>query len=61
MQEREEKLVAHLKERLQPFVDGQRDAFLVAMAQEADKLADSTFGVPMLKTIGYVFCNAYLT
>lgn len=45
--------MAQLKERLQPYVDGERDNFLRAMAEEADKLAESTFGVPMLKTIGY--------
>ena len=51
-QERERKLVHQLKERLQPYVDGEQDSFLHHWAEEADKLADSTFGVPMLKTIG---------
>ena len=41
-----------LKERLQSYVEGNQDSFLRHWSEEADKLADSTFGVPMLKTIG---------
>ena len=41
-----------LKQKLQPYVDGQAEAFVHTMTEEADKLAESTFGGPMLKTIG---------
>ena len=53
LQEREAKLTHQLKQRLQPYVDGQFDAFIKTMTEEADKLSESTFGIPMLKTIGY--------
>lgn len=52
LQEREAKLTHQLKQRLQPYVDGQFDAFISNMTAEADKLSESTFGIPMLKTIG---------
>ena len=41
-----------LKQRLQPFVDGEFDGFIKNLSAEADKLSESTFGIPMLKTIG---------
>lgn len=52
LQERERVLVQKLTTRLQLYVDGDKQAFEETMKAEADKLADSTFGVPMLKTIG---------
>lgn len=53
MQDREAKLVGLLIKRLQPFVDGQKQSFETSIKEEAENLADSTFGGPMLKTIGY--------
>lgn len=41
-----------LKQRLQPYVEGQAEAFIRNMGDEANKLSESTFGIPMLKTIG---------
>ena len=52
-QERESKLVGQLKQRLQPYVEGQEELFLRSMAEEADNLNESAFGGPMLKTIGW--------
>lgn len=45
-------LVQKLVSRLQPYVDGEKETFISRAEEEADNLADSTFGVPMLKTIG---------
>ena len=54
MQEREETLKQLLVNRLQPYVDGNKEIFERHIHDEADDLSDSTFGGPMLKTIGWV-------
>lgn len=54
MQEREAKLTSLLIKRLEPYVQGQKESFEKSLQAEAHKLADSTFGGPMLKTIGQV-------
>ncbi len=45
--------MGQLKQRLQPYVEGQEELFLRSMAEEADNLNESAFGGPMLKTIGW--------
>lgn len=44
--------MSQLKQRLQPYVEGQTESFLQTMAEEAESLNQSAFGGPMLKTIG---------
>lgn len=54
LQDRETKLVVLLIKRLQPYVDGKKQTFETDIRKEAEHLADSTFGGPMLKAIGCV-------
>lgn len=46
------KLADLLVARLQLYVDGNKDGFSSVMRNEAERLVESSFGEPMLHTIG---------
>ena len=55
-QERIKVLSQKLRERLEPYVRGDRASFLQAFRQEAEELSHATFGYEMLHVIGWGAC-----
>lgn len=52
LQKRVEVLEKILKRRMEPFVNGDKEAFCKEIQKEADKLASMPFGVPLMHIIG---------
>ncbi|OVA09307.1 DnaJ domain [Macleaya cordata] len=53
--EREEKLAETLKDRLNQYVQGNKDAFISHAEGEVTRLSNAAYGVDMLNTIGYIY------
>ncbi|XP_057788364.1 chaperone protein dnaJ 10-like isoform X3 [Salvia miltiorrhiza] len=54
-EEREEKLIKLLIDRLEPYIKGQRDAFVESAKLESKRLCQAAFGKVLLHTIGYIY------
>ncbi|KAJ3675233.1 hypothetical protein LUZ60_004275 [Juncus effusus] len=53
--EREEKLARFLRDFLNQFVRGEKESFINRAESEARRLANTAFGLGILRTIGYVY------
>ncbi|XP_031406177.1 chaperone protein dnaJ 10 isoform X2 [Punica granatum] len=53
--EREEKLAQILKDRLNQYVQGQKEDFIRHAEAEVNRLSSAAYGVDMLSTIGYIY------
>jgi len=53
--EREEKLAQKLKNRLNIYVQGNKEEFIQLAEAEVSRLSDAAYGVDMLSTIGYMY------
>uniref|UniRef100_A0A5B7B2R7 Putative chaperone protein dnaJ 10 isoform X2 n=1 Tax=Davidia involucrata TaxID=16924 RepID=A0A5B7B2R7_DAVIN len=55
--EREEKLAEILKDRLNLYVQGNKEDFINHAEAEVSKLSNAAYGVDMLNTIGYIYAR----
>ncbi|XP_042010204.1 chaperone protein dnaJ 10-like [Salvia splendens] len=55
--EREEKLAGILKDRLNVYVQGNKEEFIHHAQAEVSRLSNAAYGVGMLTTIGYVYAR----
>ncbi|KAF2310837.1 hypothetical protein GH714_017544 [Hevea brasiliensis] len=55
--EREEKLAQILKDRLNQYVQGNKEEFINHAEAEVTKLSNAAYGVDMLNTIGYIYAR----
>ncbi|KAK4484022.1 hypothetical protein RD792_011236 [Penstemon davidsonii] len=55
--EREEKLARILKDRLNVYVQGNKEEFIHYAEAEVSKLSNAAYGVDMLSTIGYIYAR----
>ncbi|KAL3321750.1 hypothetical protein AABB24_039386 [Solanum stoloniferum] len=55
--EREEKLAETLKDRLNLYVQGNKEDFLRHAEAEVSRLSNAAYGVDMLNTIGYIYAR----
>ncbi|XP_077211057.1 chaperone protein dnaJ 10-like isoform X2 [Tasmannia lanceolata] len=53
--EREEKLAESLKDRLNQYVQGDKNGFISHAEAEVSRLSNAAYGVDMLNTIGYIY------
>ncbi|KAH6778288.1 DNAJ heat shock N-terminal domain-containing protein [Perilla frutescens var. hirtella] len=55
--EREEKLAGILKDRLNLYVQGNKEEFIRLAEAEVTRLSNAAYGVDMLSTIGYIYAR----
>lgn len=55
--EREEKLVEILKDKLNLYVQGNKEGFIHHAESEVSRLSNAAYGVDMLNTIGYIYAR----
>ncbi|KAF9602279.1 hypothetical protein IFM89_026367 [Coptis chinensis] len=55
--EREEKLAESLKDRLNQYVQGNKEGFISHAEAEVSRLSNAAYGVDMLSTIGYIYAR----
>ncbi|KAL3593158.1 hypothetical protein D5086_011798 [Populus alba] len=55
--EREEKLVEILKDRLNQYVQGNKEEFIKHAEAEVARLSNAAYGADMLNTIGYIYAR----
>ncbi|KAL0366541.1 UNVERIFIED_CONTAM: Chaperone protein dnaJ 10 [Sesamum radiatum] len=55
--EREEKLAGILKDRLNLYVQGNKEEFIHQAEAEVARLSNAAYGVDMLSTIGYIYAR----
>ena len=59
-EERVAKLVELLRNKLQPYVQGDKDGWTRRMVEEAEDLSSAAFGEAMLSTIGWVLLCSWV-